>query len=296
MIARSGAAMLPARKSESLLLLVTLCAGAGWIFSKEALGALPPVFFIAVRFLAGGLLLGLAVPAADRREWRRSLWPAFAIGSLICGSMMCWIVALHLTTALGVGAFLTCLGPLLVPFAGWLLFRQALSKRIGLAMLLALPGIALLVGNSFLQWRFEAGQFWFFGAAAIFAFYFSLNNRFATDHPVVLFAAMQMIAVGLLALPVSLWLEPWPGELNAAGWTWLALSILIPTCLRFFLQNYAQRLAYTTNGGLIMLMEPVWAAIFSALWYGEVMTLSQVGGALLILLALMVARERHVSA
>ncbi|WP_256663214.1 EamA family transporter, partial [Klebsiella michiganensis] len=97
MIARSGAAMLPARKSESLLLLVTLCAGAGWIFSKEALGALPPVFFIAVRFLAGGLLLGLAVPAADRREWRRSLWPAFAIGSLICGSMMCWIVALHLT-------------------------------------------------------------------------------------------------------------------------------------------------------------------------------------------------------
>ncbi|MEE1694070.1 EamA/RhaT family transporter, partial [Klebsiella pneumoniae] len=93
---------------------------------------------------------------------------------LICGSMMCWIVALHLTTALGVGAFLTCLGPLLVPFAGWLLFRQALSKRIGLAMLLALPGIALLVGNSFLQWRFEAGQFWFFGAAAIFAFYFSL--------------------------------------------------------------------------------------------------------------------------
>ncbi|HCT8922965.1 TPA: EamA/RhaT family transporter, partial [Klebsiella variicola] len=43
--------MLPARKSESLLLLVTLCAGAGWIFSKEALGALPPVFFIAVRFL-----------------------------------------------------------------------------------------------------------------------------------------------------------------------------------------------------------------------------------------------------
>jgi drug/metabolite transporter (DMT)-like permease len=114
------------------------------------------------RALSGGRsAAGLAVPAADRREWRRSLWPAFAIGSLICGSMMCWIVALHLTTSLGVGAFLTCLGPLLVPFAGWLLFRQALSKRIGLAMLLALPGIALLVGNSFLQWRFEAGQFWF---------------------------------------------------------------------------------------------------------------------------------------
>ena len=45
-----------------------------------------------------------------------------------------------------------------------------------------------------------------------------------------------------------------------------------------------------------MLMEPVWAAIFSALWYGEAMTLSQVGGALLILLALTVTREGHVSA
>lgn len=296
MMARGGAAMLPARKSESLLLLVTLCAGAGWIFSKEALGALPPVFFIAVRFLVGGLLLALAAPAADRRAWRRSLWPAFAIGSLICGSMMCWIVALHLTTALGVGAFLTCLGPLMVPFAGLLLFRQKLSGRIWLALLIALPGIALLVGNGFREWRLEAGQLWFFGAAAIFAFYFSLNNRFAADQPVVLFAAMQMMAVGLLALPVSLWLEPWPAALDAPAWTWLALSILIPTCLRFLLQNYAQRLAYSPNGGLIMLMEPVWAALFSALWYGETMTLAQMGGALLILLALTATRERSVRA
>ena len=74
MIARSGAAMLPARKSESLLLLVTLCAGAGWIFSKEALGALPPVFFIAVRFLAGGLLLAWRCPQ-----------PTDANGGAACG-------------------------------------------------------------------------------------------------------------------------------------------------------------------------------------------------------------------
>lgn len=292
MMARSGAAMLPARKSESLLLAVTLCAGAGWIFSKEALDTLPPVLFIAVRFLAGGLLLGLAVPAAERRDWRRGLWPAFAIGSLICGSMMCWIVALHLTTALGVGAFLTCLGPLMVPFAGLLLFRQKLSGRIWLSLAIALPGIALLVGNGPGEWRLEAGQLWFFGAAAIFALYFTLNNRFAASQPAMLFAAMQMLVVGLLALPVSLWLEVWPAALSAPAWSWLALSILIPTCLRFFLQNYAQRLAWTPNGGLIMLMEPVWAALFSALWYGEVMTLSQVGGALLILLALTVTRER----
>lgn len=292
MMARSHAAMLPARKSESLLLAVTLCAGAGWIFSKEALDAIPPVLFIAVRFLAGGLLLGLAAPAADRRAWKASLWPAFAIGSLICGSMMCWIVALHLTTALGVGAFLTCLGPLMVPFAGLLLFRQRLSKRIWLSLVIALPGIALLVGTGFSEWRLEAGQLWFFGAAAIFAFYFTLNNRFAANQPVTLFAAMQMMVVGLLALPVSLWREAWPVALDASAWTWLALSILIPTCLRFFLQNYAQRLAWTPNGGLIMLLEPVWAAVFSALWYKEVMTLTQISGALLILLALTVTRER----
>lgn len=295
MMSRNNVTIQPARKSESLLLLVTLCAGAGWIFSKESLTTMPPVFFIAVRFLVGGLLLGCAVPGEERRLWRYSLWPAMVIGSLICCSMMCWIVALHLTSELSVGAFLTCLGPLMVPLAGMLLFRQPLSKRIWFSLAIALPGIVLLVGNGLEKWHPEAGQIWFFGAAAIFAFYFCLNNRFAVSQPMILFASMQMLIVGALALPVSFWLENWPTSLAARDWLWLALSILIPTCLRFYLQNCAQRVAYTPNGGLIMLLEPVWAAIFSALWYGEEMTLQQLSGAVLILLALIVARERAAS-
>ncbi len=295
MIARSGAAMLPARKSESLLLLVTLCAGAGWIFSKEALGALPPVFYR--RALSGGW--SAAGPGGARsRPTRMAAQPVARLRHrqpdlrlddvLDCGAASYhragrWRVS-HLPRA-AVGAVRRMAA---VPPGAVEAHRARHAAR---------PTRHCAVGGQQLSpVAVRGGPVLVFGAAAIFAFYFSLNNRFAIDQPVVLFAAMQMIAVGLLALPVSLWLEPWPGELNAAGWTWLALSILIPTCLRFFLQNYAQRLAYTPNGGLIMLMEPVWAAIFSALWYGEVMTLSQVGGALLILLALTVARERHVSA
>ena len=44
-------------RADLVLLLVTLLAAAGWIFSKEALQGLPPLFFIGIRFLLAGVVL-----------------------------------------------------------------------------------------------------------------------------------------------------------------------------------------------------------------------------------------------
>ena len=44
-------------RADIYLLITTLLAGLGWIFSKEVVALWPPLLFLGVRFLLGGLLL-----------------------------------------------------------------------------------------------------------------------------------------------------------------------------------------------------------------------------------------------
>ncbi|CAH8242281.1 hypothetical protein VAEKB19_6410001 [Vibrio aestuarianus] len=39
------------RRAELILVITTLLAAAGWVFSKQAIQGLPPFGFIGVRFL-----------------------------------------------------------------------------------------------------------------------------------------------------------------------------------------------------------------------------------------------------
>ncbi|MDX1398415.1 MAG: EamA family transporter, partial [Oceanospirillum sp.] len=45
-------------QADLLLVLVTLLAGAGWIFSKNAMAAFSPILFLSIRFLIAGIFLG----------------------------------------------------------------------------------------------------------------------------------------------------------------------------------------------------------------------------------------------
>jgi drug/metabolite transporter (DMT)-like permease len=48
-----------ALQSDLLLILVTLLAAAGWVFTKEALVGFTPLLFVGIRFLSAGFLLGM---------------------------------------------------------------------------------------------------------------------------------------------------------------------------------------------------------------------------------------------
>ena len=52
-------------KADLLLLLVTILAALGWLFSKEALAGMPPLLFIGVRFFLASCVLCVA----GRNHW-----------------------------------------------------------------------------------------------------------------------------------------------------------------------------------------------------------------------------------
>lgn len=293
-------------KSDMLLVCVTLLAAISWMFSKEAVLLMPPLLFMALRFLIAGAILAFAATESLRNLDRAQVRRGINVGIVFGIAMSCWIMGLFYGHHLGEGAFLTSLGVVLVPIVDRLVFRQPQPLSTWVAIPIAVGGLACLsLENGF---RIEPGQIFFVLAACIFALFFLMNTRAAnsrsvpqadgshktlTPVPALPLSALSLLTVGTLTLIESLALESWHTAIDNASWTlvgWILASAIIGTAGRFFLQTYAQSLASHSHGVVILVLEPVWVAIFAAGWFGETMSFTQMIGCSLIFAALLVNR------
>lgn len=275
-------------KADLLLVLATLVAAAGWIFSKEALAGMPPLQFVGVRFLLAGVVLSAfswnQLRALDRAGLRGSL----LVGALFAVAMAFWINGLAYARHLGEGAFISSLGIVLVPVIGRLFFGERPLRLTWVAMPVALGGFACLsLEHGF---RVEPGQWFFIAAAVVFAILLNLNSRVVRNVPPLALSAIQVSMVGGLMLPLSALTETWPDALSTPVLGWLLASALIATTLRFFVQLYGQSLTTPSHAAVILMLEPMWTAIVAAWWFDERMTTLQFVGCGLIFAALVLSR------
>ncbi|WP_421869802.1 DMT family transporter [Motiliproteus sp.] len=280
-------------RADLVLVLVTLLAAAGWIFSKEALQGLPPLLFIGIRFVLAGLVLLLV----GRAKWhwlrRADLLPrALLLGAVMAMAILTWIQGLDKGQHLGEGAFITSLGVVLVPVTAWLIYGERASGNTLVALPVAVAGLALLSLNG--GFNTDPGQLYFLAAALLFSLHFTLMAHLACAMPAVILAAIQLLMVGSINGLVSVFIEPWPEAVEAGIWGWLLASALIATSLRFTLQTYGQGLAPASHAALIMILEPVWTALLAAFWFAEQMTAQQLLGCGLIFGAMLISRWRWV--
>ncbi|BEH14421.1 MULTISPECIES: DMT family transporter [Marinobacter] len=303
--------MSDAHKSDLLLVVVTLLAAISWMFSKEAVLMMPPLMFMAARFLiAGGVLALIALPALrrlDADQVKRSM----GVGLVFGIAMSCWILGLFHGDSMGEGAFLTSLGVVIVPIIARVVFGESQPLSTWLAIPIAVAGLALLsLENGF---RPDPGQLYFVVAAFIFALYFTLNTRAANQRtvtnkqgetiekrkvPALPLTALALLTVGLVTLVESAISEPWAPTLNNPPpilMVWVLASAIVGTAGRFLLQTYAQSLSVHSHGVVILVLEPVWVALFAAAWFGETMSLLQLAGCGLIFMALLVNRWSALS-
>jgi drug/metabolite transporter (DMT)-like permease len=300
-----------AHKSDLFLIIVTLLAAISWMFSKEAVLLMPPLLFMAARFLLAGGLLTLVSYRSLRRLSADQLRRSVGVGLVFGTAMSCWIMGLFHGTHVGEGAFLTSLGVVIVPIIARVIFKEPQPASTWVAIPIAVAGLALLsLKNGF---RPELGQLFFVMAAFIFALYFTLNTRAANQRtivnrrgesvekhrvPALPLTAIALITVGVLTLIESSLLESWTLMADAFSpilvW-WIFASAAIGTAGRFLLQTYAQSLSANSHGVVILVLEPVWVALFAAGWFSETMVASQLAGCGLIFAALLVNRWGVIS-
>ncbi|NLQ17655.1 DMT family transporter [Marinomonas sp. M1K-6] len=281
-------------KAELILVLVTILAGFGWIFSKEALAGLPPLFFMGVRFIIAGFVLFLAGQKYFKGLDWQDVKQASLVGVVMGITMLFWVTGLDQGSSLGVGAFITSLGVVLVPVVARFMFGARPPLSIWLALPIAVVGLGFLALNNGLS--FEFAHVYFLGTAVCMAFQLNLLSRFSMRMHALVLTAIQLSMAGCLLLFLSLLTETLPHSISIEVAGWLLASTLIATSLRFLLQTYGMSLTPVSHAAVIMNLEPVWTAIFAILWFSESMGLGQVVGCLLIFIAMLVSRWPQIKA
>ncbi|MCB1619184.1 MAG: DMT family transporter [Thiothrix sp.] len=277
--------------ADLALVLVTLIASLGWFFSSEALTGMPPLLFIALRFLFSGLLLLMLGWRGLRGRSRRELLAIVPAGLAFAGGMMCWILGLQYSTHMGIGAFILSLNFLLVPLLG-LLFGERPGLMHWLALPVALVGVAcLLLEDGFV---FGPGEFYIALSALLFALFLNLNSTAARRIPALGLVAVQQLMVAVVVLPLSLLFEGQGMTASLAVWGWLMASVLLSTSGRFVLQTWAQGRTSASNVALILVLEPVWVALLGLFWLGQGMSMLQLLGCALIFSAVLLGRSKAI--
>ncbi|MFM4712816.1 DMT family transporter [Aeromonas veronii] len=268
-----------------LMVLVTLLAAAGWLFSKEAIRELPPAAFIGSRFLLAALLL---LPLAWLREpppTRAQLVRAAGCGTLLGASLLLWVTAISQSDALGSGAFIMSVATLMAPLAAWGAFRAKPGRHYWLTLPIAIAGLLLLSSST--HWGVSLSLFWFLAAATTLGIQLAVHRHFAQSIPPTWLTCIQLAMTGLLGTLLSLLTEQWPEAGVSHGiWGWFAASVLIATTLRYWLLTHALSKMTTAHAALMMLLEPVWTLLLSTLFYSEPLGGAKLAGAGLVLGAL----------
>ncbi|MCG8612455.1 MAG: DMT family transporter [Pseudomonadales bacterium] len=289
-------------KADLLLVLVTVLAAAGWIFSKEALVAVAPFAFLAIRFVLAALTLAVIRPRSvlelTAPQWKWSLLSGLTFALAIC----IWIKGLSTTSYLGEGAFITSMAVLLVPLVSKFLFKELVPLSAWVALPIAVLGLAFLtLADRPSITNAPAGvpisQIYFLAAAICFAFHFVFTTYVVGKVPAYPLTMVHLFMVGCVSGVLAWNAEQWDGTWNAWGldiWGWILASAWLATCMRFFIQTYAQGLAPASHAAVILILEPVLTTLAAWLWFSEALSAAQILGCSLIFGALIVNRWRYV--
>jgi drug/metabolite transporter (DMT)-like permease len=266
-------------------ILVVACAwGSTFALIKDVLRSIAPEPFIAFRFLAAAAIL--AVIAARRRSFRRDvIGPAAVLGALLFLAYWGQTRGL-LTISPSRSAFLTGLYVVFVPFADRVLYRTRIPIAAWIGSALALFGTALLIGG--FDARPALGDLLTMICAVASALHVVLSAKLSVDRPALGLAAVQVLVVGLAAVPVSAFARrvTWSREVAFA----IVFTAIVTTALAFVALMWGQARVTATEAAVILAFEPVAASITSIVFAHEPVTPMFLAGAALILMAIVLSQ------
>jgi drug/metabolite transporter (DMT)-like permease len=291
-----------ALRADLVLVLVTAIWGSTFIVNRLAIETAPPLLFVLVRFgLASAVLYLLArgrprTPNLARDSAIIGVLLAIGIGSQIVGQLF--------TTA-SKAAFVTGLSVPLTPVAGYLLTRKKPSPENLAGLVLAAVGFAVLTWPMDAAAGWNRGDLLILATAVSYAILIVVMGETAPHHDVRWYSFGQIaaaaVAVGLFRLALAPFLTR-PGAFFAAesrriGGTprilaailWMAL---VATVITFLAQTWAQQRMSATHAAILFALEPVFTALFAAMFLGERMSRRDWTGAGLVLAGIVVSELR----
>jgi drug/metabolite transporter (DMT)-like permease len=261
------------------LLLVSVIWGTTFVAVKTAMDHASPVLFVGVRFALAAMA---AIPLVRWRKpgVRAAMRAGLPLGCVLAGAYASQTLGLTVTSPAR-SAFITGLNVSLVPAWALLLTGHRIARLSLLGLFLTLPGLWLLTSPGASSWC--RGDTWTLVCAILYALYLVLLERSAKRHAPGILLFSQLAATAVLALLAAPILEHPRFELTSSLVAALTLTAFAATTGTTWLQLRCQPQVGPTRTALIFASEPVFAALFSYLWFGEQLgVLGWAGGGLIL--------------
>ena len=271
------------RLAELALVCIAAVWGLTFVMVQDAIERLPPMAFLAYRFIPAAALVAvvfwrplLRLPAAG---WRAGI----VMGMFLTAGYVAQTLGLQHTTASNAG-FITGLFVVLTPLFGALVLGIRVGTTAWAAAIVSAAGLVLLSGadgNLNLS-----GDGVVFLCACAFAAHILVTGRAVARYEAGALVAIQLGVCGIFCLVVAIAAGDLEAPRGATVWSALVVTAIVASALGFLVQTYAQRHADPTRTALILAAEPAFAGLFGYLLQDERLSALALTGAALILAAI----------
>ncbi|WP_425464717.1 EamA family transporter [Nocardioides dongxiaopingii] len=218
-------------RTVAITAVAPLAWGTTYLVTEQLLPPDRPLFAALMRALPAGLLLLVVLRRLPTGDW---WWRAAVLGGCNIGLFFPLVFLAAYELPGGLAATIQAASPLAVMALAWPMLRERPAAVRVVAALAGLAGVSLLVLRS-PDGVTPLGLAGAFGSVAVSALGFVLVKRWEAPVPMLTLVSWQLVAGGLLLLPVALLVEGAPPaiDLPAAGgflWIGVAGTILAYTC------------------------------------------------------------------
>jgi drug/metabolite transporter (DMT)-like permease len=287
--------------ADGLLFVAVVFWGINISLVKLVLPEMPPLVFNGLRFLlVCGLMLLLTRLTGQSLKFQRRHWP-YLIGLGLLGQtiyQLFFIFGVAQTTADNSALILATVPSWVALLGTWLKLEQV-SGRGWAGIGLSFVGIVLIIlgNNHAIKLTFGGATLWgdalILGATLCWSLYTvalrPMLRHYAAISVTAISAIVGAIPLILIAVP-SLSAFRW-GAVSVWGWLGLIFSGTCSITLAYFFWNYGIVRLGSARTSLYSNLTPFVTLLVAWLWLGETLTFWQVGGGVLALVGVALARQ-----
>jgi drug/metabolite transporter (DMT)-like permease len=231
------------------------------------------------------------------------LLPLIAMGGLYVGQSFSYFRAVGIISASATGLLLYTY-PVLVTVLAWLFFREALTRRKLAALFLATIGTLLVLGlfslvggqNNQLGTLDPRGVGWALAASGIYSAYIIAGTRFTRGLPALFCSAVVITSAAVVYAFWGLATGQLDFSFGWLGWVWAVAIALVSTVLAIATFFAGLAIIGPSRAAIVSTVEPAVTVGLGTLVLGEILSIEQACGAVLILAAVFVLQIKAPSA
>lgn len=271
------------------LLATTIIWGTSFVVLKNTLDSISTPYVLAFRFAGAAVVLLLFSIRDLKKLDRQYLKGGIGMGMCIFVAYVLQTYGLAYTTP-GKNAFLTATYCVLVPFLAWAVYRRKPDRYNILAAVVCIVGIGLVTLNEDLSVNF--GDLLTIGSGLFYALHILITDRYVEGRSVILMTFLQFATGGVLAWILALLTGPFPSQIPTDSVLSLAYLCIMCTAVSFSMQAFGQKHTPASGSAVILSLESVFGALFSAIFYHEKMGFKLLLGFVLIFVAVLISETK----